>query len=344
MFNVDAYVIPMINAGMTYSDYRKSPQPTIIREMMMSGNVLDVFKGYLREIAIAEVFRLHGQGTDLIIDDPFRHALDLSRNTESEELTKMSSGLFNTRLFSYVLSTFIHFTREASYIDVSYRAEEIVAFLLFGDMESATIIDELKSFYDRLYREDSVDVMKIGLSHPSFRMENFDVNGSYLGGETAFPETDVNATVEEIIFSPLAALSMLFFYFQSLVRFGKYFDKDYFKECLVFLLKDSDISPDDPNAIQILKQRAAKELEYSKLKVMTILTNDCFGGRPGFDSLTDVPVKDILAFHYDAERHDKELEITSQSKLQLDPRHVAKVSMEMDNAATHFPPKYSRPS
>lgn len=351
MFNVDAFVVPLIGSGMSYKEYKEKPICSPMRELLQSENIFEVFKGYLIEVAIAEVFRLHGKGEDSSIDDPFRHIGKELSPKEQFEKSETCQRLYHSRLFSYVLSTLIRFTRQNVYIDFTYRAEDVASLMLFGEFESATIMDELRTYYIKLYHDDAEWVMANGLKHPSFTLECFNESGDYVGQNEYLESDEVDLSItpddvraEEIIFDPIAVLGMLFFYFKMLTHFNKPFDHGYYKESLGFLLKNSDLNSDMPDIIERLKEQASQKLEGSSLQTLSILVNGCFGAVPGFDSLKDVPIKELLSFHYDAQRYEDE---RAKSSIPMSPeehRQVTIAAMEMDNAATHFPPKYARPS
>jgi len=351
MFDVDAFVISLIGSGMSYKDYKEKPLCSPIRDLLQSDNIFEVFKGYLIEVAVAEVFRLHGKGEDSMLDDPFEHVAGEMGTEEYLNKTKTPGRLYNSRLFSYVLSTLIRFSRQGIYIDFSYRAEDVASLMLFGEFESATITNELRTYYIKLYHDDAEWVMANGLKNPSFTLDNFNETGDYIGQNEYIESDEVDLSMtsddvhaEEIIFDPIAVLGMLFFYFKMLSHFNKPFDHGYYKESLGFLLKNSDLNSNMPDIIERLKEQASQKLEGSSLQTLSILVNGCFGAVPGFDSLKDIPIKELLAFHYDSQRYEQERSKLSIPMSPEEHRQVTIAAMEMDNVATHFPPKYARPS
>lgn len=351
MFDVDAFVIPLIGSGMSYKDYKEKPLCSPIRDLLQSDNIFEVFKGYLIEVAVAEVFRLHGKGEDSMLDDPFEHVAGEMGTEEYLNKSKTPGRLYNSRLFSYVLSTLIRFSRQGIYIDFSYRAEDVAAMMLFGDFESATIMDELRTYYIKLYHDDAEWVMLNGLKYPSFTPENFNDVGNYVDTNEYLESDEVgqqvhieNSKVEEQVFNPIAVLGMLFFYFQMLSHFNKPFDLVYYKESLAFLLKNSGLDYAAPDLIETLKKRASLQLEGTPLEMITVKVEDCFGAVPDFNCLTNVPISELLNFHYDGRRYEEERLSLSVVMTPEEHRQISLAAMEMDNAATHFPPKHARPS
>lgn len=350
MFNVDQFVIPLVASGMTYQEYKQKPSLSPVHALLHSKKLTEVFQGYLIELAIAEVFRLHGRGGDTKIDDPFHHGFNEDGVSFCGKALDLSSRLYSSRLFSYILATFIRFSRVGIYIEFTYRAEEIATIMLFGQFESAMILDEMKAYYTQLYKEDADIAFNTGVQFPNFKLTDFDADGFYIGeDEHLRPSPHSNDALETDLqeplpVSPVASLGLLYFYFRSLHHYKKPFDSDYYRKALLFLLKGTDLCIDDPALIAILKQRAALAFQEAGLSRVRIIADECFGATVGFNTLDDVPIDILLNFHYSGERYEQERVQRPIPMTPEDHRQISLAAAKMDDAATHLPPKYARPS
>lgn len=344
MFNVDLFVQSLRDLGLSYSDYLEKQSTSPVRQLLWSDDLRKIFKGYLTEIAIWEVFRLTGDQTPFIIEAPFNHPPGATEEKRMELLKRNSELLFNSPLFSFVLSTSIRFDVRDVRIEFSYGTPDLSTFFMFSEITSDSIIAEylrLRESSNGNLEEPTVQEL---LGEPGFHWSDFNDHGEYIGPDKSLIEATatVLSSPETTNFSPISALTAIYFFFKNTIQDGEEFDWKKYRVVLKIVLEGSDISPEANDVIDLIKAASKIEAYEKNIQKVSIRADATFTGNGEFTSMNNISISDMLAFSFDISAIKKRNSIKESPLSPEDHRRLMAEANAMDDRATHLLPPYSK--